>query len=116
LVNGDAAIPKERILSVVKFRTAVTVGVIGNLMVVPNRNPGELLVACKKIQISTVSCNPLAVVIEGVDFTVRKRNAVDAVAPAVISVLVLVNVVAEMNNIVNGVLSFQINPTGVQRQ
>jgi hypothetical protein len=74
-------------------------------MVIPHWNPWELLVAGHKIQISAVCCNSLTVVVKSQDLPVRQRNASHTVAPAIVSVLVLVDVVSEVNDIVYRVLS-----------
>ena len=74
-------------------------------MVVPNGDPRELLVASYEVQVGTVCSEPPTVVVESVDLMVGLRDTTDAVAPTVISVLVLVDVVAKMNNIIHGVLS-----------
>jgi hypothetical protein len=44
LINADAAILDERILRVVEAGGSVAVAIVGHLVVVPNRDPGELLV------------------------------------------------------------------------
>jgi hypothetical protein len=51
-------------------------------VVVPNWNPSIVLVAQLKIQIGSVSCQALAVVVERENGSVRLRNASQAVAPA----------------------------------
>jgi hypothetical protein len=61
-------------------------------------------VAGHKVQIGAVCCNSLAVVIECQDLPVGQRNASRTVAPAIISVLVLVDVVSEVNDVVYRVL------------
>jgi hypothetical protein len=63
-------------------------------MIVPHGNPRKLLVASKKIEIGTVSGKALAIVVECRDLLVRKRDAADGLTPAVVTVLVLVDVVA----------------------
>jgi hypothetical protein len=44
LINADAAILDERILRVVEAGGTVAVAIVGDLVVVPNRDPGKLLV------------------------------------------------------------------------
>jgi len=73
-------------------------------VIVPNRNPRELLVASNEIKVGTVRRKPLSVVVKSEDFTVWLRNAAKRVAPAVISILVFVDVVTEMNDVINRVL------------
>ena len=73
-------------------------------MVIPDRDPRELLMTGQEIQISTVGRQSLAVVVKGVDFAIRLWDTSKAVAPSVVSIGVLVDVVTKMNDIVNGVL------------
>jgi hypothetical protein len=73
-------------------------------MIVPNRDPRELLVASNEIQVGTVSREPPAVVVESEDLVIGLGDTADAVSPAVISVLILIDVIAKMNNVVNGIL------------
>jgi hypothetical protein len=79
--------------------------VVRYLMVVPNGDPRELLVASNEVQVGAVCREPPTVVVESVDLVVGLRDTTDAVAPTVISVLVFVDVVAKMNNVIHGVLS-----------
>lgn len=73
-------------------------------MIVPDGDPRELLVASNKIQVCTVGCEPPAVVVQGVDVTIRLWDTTNAVAPAIFTVLVLVYVIAEVNYVVYRVL------------
>jgi hypothetical protein len=104
LVDRDTSVPQERVFSVVKLRSTISVGVIRNLMVIPDRDPRELLVTGEQVQVRTVGSKSLAVVVQTVDLLVRLWNATDRVSPAVVAVLVLINVVTKMNNVVDGVL------------
>jgi len=60
--------------------------------------------ASNEIKVGTVSREPLTVVVKSEDLTVWLRNAAKRVAPAVISILVFVDVVTEMNDVINRVL------------
>jgi hypothetical protein len=57
-----------------------------------------------EIKVGTVSREPLSVVVKSKDLTVWLRNAAKRVAPAVISILVFVDVVTEMNDVINRIL------------
>jgi hypothetical protein len=94
----------EGALRIVQLRAAVPVRVVGYLMVIPNRDPGELLVAGHQVKIGAVGGNSLAIVVEGVDLLVWERNAADGLTPAVVSVGIFIYVVSEMDNIINRVL------------
>lgn len=67
-------------------------------------NPRELLMACKQVGIRAIGCKPLPVVVEAKNLFVGKWDAVDRVPPAIVAILVLVDVVTEMNDIVDRVL------------
>lgn len=60
--------------------------------------------AGNKVQIGTVCRNTLAVVVQAENFLVWQRNTTNAITPAVVAILVFVDIVTEMNNIINGVL------------
>lgn len=81
----------------------------GHTVVIPDRNPREVLVAGTQIQVGLVGGVALAVVVESEDGVVRHRDTVNAVAPAVHAVLVLVEVVTEMEDIVHGVLAHRVS-------
>ena len=78
--------------------------VVGNLVIVPNRDPRELLVASYKIQVSAISREPPSVIIESEDLVVWLRDTTNTVAPTIVAVLVLVDVISEMHDIVDGIL------------
>lgn len=77
-------------------------------MIIPNRNPRKLLMTSQQIKISPISCNSLTVVIESVDLLVRQRNTTNTVTPTVITVPILVDIISEMKNEVDGILSHRI--------
>lgn len=73
-------------------------------MVVPDRNPRELLMAGDEIQVGSIRCDPRAVVIERKDLLVRLWDAANTISPAVVSILILVNVITKVNDVVYRVL------------
>jgi len=72
-------------------------------------NPRELLMACKQVGIRAIGCKPLPIVVEAKNLFVGKWDAIDRVSPAIVAILVLVDVVTEMNNIVDRVLKCAIS-------
>lgn len=68
-------------------------------MVVPDRDPRELLVRQGKIRIETVGSCALAVIVERVSLPVRKRFAEVGEAG-----FVLVDVIAEVEDVIRGIL------------
>jgi hypothetical protein len=74
-------------------------------MVVPDRDPWKLLVAGEEVKIGAVSSVSLAVVVKRINLAIRKRNAPNCLAPAIFAVLILVDVIAEMENIVYRILN-----------
>ena len=75
-------------------------------MVIPDWDPGVLLMRKEKIQVSPVLGESRPVIIKGEDDVVWLRNTVDAVTVTIVSVTgVLVDVVAKMNNVVDRVLA-----------
>ena len=58
----------------------------------------------KKVLICSVGCVTLAVIIQGIDLTVRKRYAANTITVAVITIFVLVKVVSEVQNVIDRVL------------
>lgn len=78
-------------------------------MIIPHRNPRELLMAGEEIQICAVSGQSLAVIVKSDNLSVGKRDTTNALAPTVVSVLVLINIVTEMYYIVNRVLHVSVS-------
>src|SRR2546421_10910021 len=74
-------------------------------MIVPDGDPGELLMAQKKIKVCSVTGVPCAVVLKREDGSVRQGNSTNAPAVAIVVALVLVNVVTNMDDIVDRVFS-----------
>ena len=91
-------------LALVNRYTAVAVSIISNLVIVPNRNPRKLLVASEQVKISSVCSEPPSIVVKSEDLVVWLGNTVDRVAPPVISILVLIDVVTKMDNVIDRVL------------
>lgn len=80
--------------------------VVSNFMVVPGCYPSISLVASDQIQVSSIGCQPLSIVIEGEYLFVRKRNTAYAVSPAVVAILVFVNIISQEDHVVNRILFF----------
>jgi hypothetical protein len=59
-----------------------------------------------EVQIGAVRSEPLTVIVQAENFVVRKRDAVDGVSPSIVAILVLVDVVAKMNHVINRVLTW----------
>ena len=60
--------------------------------------------ASYEVQVGAVRSEPLTVIVQAENFVVRKRDAVNGVSPAIVAILVLIDVVAKMNHIINRVL------------
>jgi len=63
LINADATILDEGLFRVVETGRSIAVAIVGDLVVVPDRDPGELLVRKKQIEIGAVSCKTTPVVV-----------------------------------------------------
>lgn len=122
MVYRDTAVFDEGVLGVVQLGGSVSICVVGNLytdyseigphlglrlvvmkyltVIVPYWDPRELLMTGNQVQVGSVCSYPLPVVIETVDFLVRERNSADALTPAIVAVLILVNIVTEMDNVI----------------
>lgn len=70
-------------------------------MVIPDGDPGKVLVAEEKIEVGAVRRVTLPVVVEGVDFSVWLGDAAYGSAVPIFAVFVLVQIVSEMDDIVN---------------
>ena len=73
-------------------------------VVIPYGYPGKVLVAKEKIEVGTVGGVALPVVVEGVDLALRLGDAIYLSPISVVAVLILVQVVSEVDDVVNGVL------------
>lgn len=110
LINRNTTITDERCFGVVELRSTIAVCVVRDLVVVPDGDPGVILVGSEKIEIGAVGSETLAVVVEGGDDTLGLGNAVDAVAVAIITVAsVLVNVVTKVDDVVDRVLTHRVS-------
>jgi hypothetical protein len=106
LIHGNTSVADEGGFGVVELGSAVAVCVVGNLVVIPNRDPWVVLVRSQKVEIGTVGSEAFAVVVEGGDDTFGFGNAVDAVAIAVVTIAcVFVDVVAEVDYVVDRVFA-----------
>jgi hypothetical protein len=66
--------------------------------------PSELLMASNKVQIRTICCKPLAVIVKTVNLLIWQRDATERISPAIVSIFVFIDVVTKMNNIIDRVL------------
>lgn len=73
-------------------------------MVVPDRDPGKVLVTRHEVEVSAVCGMSLPVVVQRVDFALRLGNTVQVRSVTVLSVRILVEVVTKVNDVVNRVL------------
>lgn len=87
MVHADASVLDEGGFGVVELGLAVAICVVGDLVVVPDGDPGELLVAQEEIEVGAVRSEALAVVVEGVDLAVWEGDAVECIAISIFSVL-----------------------------
>ena len=79
-------------------------------MVIPDRDPRVVLVGSEEIEVGAVGSEALAVIVEGGDDTFGLGDAIDAVAVAIVTVAgVLVDVVAEVDDVVDRVLSHGVS-------
>ena len=77
-------------------------------MIIPHRDPGKCLVTQKKIEIGSIGGQSLTIIIQGEDCSVWQRDTVNALTIAILSILRLVYVVAQMQNIVDRVFASSI--------
>lgn len=80
---------------------AISVGIVRYLVIIPNWDPRELLVALDQIQIGAVSSQTLAIIVQSEDLAVGQRDTPEAIPPAIVSVFVLVNVISKVHNVVD---------------
>jgi hypothetical protein len=66
--------------------------------------PGELLMISNQVQVCAIGCQPLAVIVKTENLLVGKRDATKSISPAIVPILVLVNVVPKMDDIIDRVL------------
>lgn len=77
-------------------------------MIIPNRNPWELLMAEQQVKIRAVSRQSLSVIVESEYLAIWERNAIDAVSPSVVAILIFVNVISQMNHVVDRVFTSRV--------
>jgi len=65
--------------------------------------------AQEKVQIRSVLGQSSTIIIEREYLVIWLRNTADRVSPAIITILVLIDIIAKMNNVVNGVFSCRIS-------
>jgi hypothetical protein len=73
---------------------AITVRVVCYFMIIPHWNPRELLVTFYEVQICAVGGQTLTVIVQGENLPIRQRDTPEAIPPAVVAVLVFVNIVS----------------------
>ena len=71
LIDRHTAILNERFFSVVHFREAISVAVIGDLVIIPDRYPWEVLMRKTQVGVSAILRYASAVVIERDNFALR---------------------------------------------
>jgi hypothetical protein len=59
-------------------------------MIVPDRNPWEILMTQRNTHIGSLSGNPLTVIVEGLYVTFWQMNAVYAIPPATVSFFIFI--------------------------
>jgi len=74
LVHRHASVVDEGAFGIIELGRSVAVGIVSYLVVIPDGDPGELLVASDKIEVGPVSGNALPVVVEGEDLLIRLRD------------------------------------------
>lgn len=74
-------------------------------MIIPDGDPSELLVAQLEVIIIAVGGKALAIIVQRDDCFVRQWDAIDGVPVAVITLLVLVDVITQVDHVVYGILA-----------
>lgn len=110
LVNRDTTVADKRGFGVVEIRSTIAVCVVRDLMIIPDGNPGVVLMGSEKIEIGAVGSETLAVVVEGEDDALGLGNAADAVAVAIVTIAcVFVDVVTKVDDVVDRILSHRVS-------
>lgn len=97
-------------------------------MVIPNRDPGKVLVARNQIQVGSVSCEALSVIVKSaskrldrpsrrsktqdyirVDIVSWQRNAVVRISPTVLAIRVFIDIITKVDDVVDRVLSHGVS-------
>ena len=71
----------------------------------PDRDPRESRMTEQKVEIGSVSRNSFPVIIESEDGLVWQRHTADRLAPAIVAILILVDIVTKMEHIVHRILA-----------
>ena len=108
LVDTYSAVLDERGFCVVELGRAVAIGIVGHLVVVPDRDPRKLSMAQQKILIGAVRSQSLSVVVESVDLAIWKRDATDALPVPIFTIRIFVDVVSQMYDVVHRILPRRI--------
>lgn len=109
LIHRDTAICNEGGFRVVEFGHTVAPSIVGNLMIIPDGDPREVLMTQNQIMVRSVGGMSLPIVIKSIDLSVRQGDAADGVAPAILTISVLVDVVSKMKHIVDGVFAHRVS-------
>lgn len=62
----------------------------------------------QEVEIGSISCQALAIIVQGICLTVWKRYSTNSLTVAIIAVLVFINVVPKMEDIIYRVLASRI--------
>jgi hypothetical protein len=130
LVNRHAAALDERVLVVEHVGHPVSIRVVGNLVVIPDGNPGKLLVARQEVGICAIGGDSLSIVVQAIpvswfpsqkplwsvgkrgilrqNLPIRLRDTIKRISPSILAILVLINVVSKMHHIIDRVLAHGI--------
>ena len=87
LIDTDSTVFDERGFGVVEIGLSISICVIGDLVVIPDGDPGVLRVAEDQIEIGAISGNPLTVVVESINGTIWQGNPLNGLSVSIITVL-----------------------------
>ena len=90
---------------IIRTGRAIAVSIISDLMIVPNRNPGEGLMTEEKIKIGPVCSYSLPVVIKRENCPIWERNTSNTLSPSIVTVFIFIDIVPEMDYVVHRVLT-----------
>lgn len=85
------------------------IGLDPRTVIIPDGDPRKLLMAQQEVQVGPICGMTLAVVVQSIDLAIWKRNSSDAVAPAIIPVGVLVQIVSQMEDVVHRIFSHRMS-------
>lgn len=69
-------------------------------MVVPYWNPGKVLMTGYQIKVRPVCCKALSIIVQAEGLFIWEGDPTEALTPAIVSVLVLVDVITQVNHVV----------------